>query len=808
MYNSIVGKTVEQSKDECFIKIVKTRTITTTTKVIQTHIVYAKQDGTVITEETKNESSELECEITNESETREEVDEIPSKITSSNVGNTEENLHEEIRQDKKTEEQSLAKDSNISHMKASKSICSERTTVVQQSRQGITSTTKETKPSREHGERNSKTVAAIRDLVERCESTPRRSEDVRNSEVHQLTKEKDLIRNPRLHKGCDLRSSNDNDIILIDSAESSVIELSETTRTSSPPLFTASSNSILTSSPDELAAGSVSKTEENPVKQTSYRKQKTRSMEESLPKRNAKRKRPLSVDNPRTSPRSSTVSRVFREGTRVFARWYDRHYYPGHVVSKCSNGSKYRIKFHDGNESNILEQCIIAVDYLQSDQPIMFCEKTGDEYIDGVIKGFYGNGDDRGYKVLGMDNKIVNCPHSNVLLNLEQAAIFLSLQDAMKSEHVVSSLDTSSTPSSNEPCENLTKTSQRSRTSYDEKLLTFKDTNATGKVEEERKKKDTRKVLAEKDNEKKKHCEVRMNVKQVLRDKKSSRKKRKKENVAKAITENVNLAKKARETAAVKGQNTAASETPKSSRKSAGKKSPTDKNASKDEAHVGKIRRRLSTAMQSCEKTHPVPTRRSPRKLNSRASNNKNLALPTNKDLFRGYGFILTGSDVRSISNENSDQEDEQVYIRDDVIMQIRTGGGEVLDKFPEDYPRDSCFLLSNVCKTTAKYFNALVLGVPCLSHAWVRDCCLEKRLISYKNYLLPAGKNLITERLVEEQNYRDALRGLKVINVLFVCKTLSETRIQLLLKRAMGWLWEFKDHFDNPFQVFFPKLI
>ena len=733
--SSSIGKTVQQSRKERFLKIVKTRTITTTTNVIETHVVYARQDGTVITEKTKRESSEPECKVTSEDETQEEVDEIPSQT------NSEENLHVEGKNN-------------------------ERTSV-----QGITSTTKET-VFEEHDERNSKTVEAITEnsVGEPCASTLRRNEDLRNSVVAELTKEKDLTSKPRLNKERDIKSSNEKDIILIDSAESSVIEVSETPSapsTSSPPLFPASSNSTSSTTPDNAIAKNLSSIEESSVTQTSRDKQTTRNALESLP-------------NQRTSRRSSTspcTSRVWQEGTRVFARWYDKHYYPGHVVSKCSNDSKYHIKFDDGNEITVPEQFIIVVNSLPRDQPVMFCKKAGDEYTDGVIKGFYTNGDDKGYKVLGVDNKVTNCSHSNVLLSSEQAVILLSLQDFMKTQHV-SSLDSSSTP--NDDLQNLIKTSQRlhemvtkkSRTSHGDKPPTVKDTNAKGKVEEEHKKKGVvGHVLAENGNVKKKRCKGKVNVQKVLPDKESPRKKRRKENVASVIPENVTSAKKVRGTAVVKNQNSAA-ETPKSSRKSSGKKSATNnskKNASKDaDVDVRNVRRRLSTVMKNSEKTHPIPTRRSPRKHSSHATNN-DLILPTNKDLFRGYGFIFTGSDVPSILNENSPQEDEQVYIREHVITQIKTGGGEVLEKFLDNYPRNSCYLLSNVCQTTAKYFNALVLGIPCLSHVWVRDCCVENRLINSNSYLLPAGKDLITERSVEEQNYRDALRGLKVIKVLFV---------------------------------------
>ena len=777
----------------------KTNIITTTTTIIetQTEIIYTAQDGAVITMKRNTEFSEPIYKITtNENETREDVDVIPSQITFSCSRNTEETPHGEASTSTNNRKStaSVQRHSNISHVKAPAN--SNRATALKQSVQGNSMPTisKQARQSKECDIRNPKVAQPTneKDVSETAESS-----------VNELSKSKSAA---RLNKESDLRSSNvvqatkDNDIIILDSSESSVNELSKsasTPSTVSPPLFPASLNSTSSiSSPDENTSSTEGKTETLPRKQTT-------NNATSLPKQ--KRKRPLSVDNRRTSRRSSTSPRiphVLHEGTRVLALWYDKHYYPGHVVCKCNNDTKYHIEFDDGNQSDIQEECIVVAEDLPCDQPVMFCEKTGGEYIDGVIRGFYKDGDDRGYKVLGADKTVVRCPRSNVMLSTEQAAIFLSLRDSMMIVQVsLESLDNNSTLNDNEPRQNIIKTVRRShekgtkksqsdqkdapneprrsceqrtkksRSSHEDAPtgpLTDRDTNTKGKAQGKRRGKDIVKIVPEKDSGVsaiKKRSRGGENNKKVLSE--SSSKKRGEENVN-VLPDNNDSTKKVRETA-VKHQNSSASETPKSSHKSTGKKSATnnlENGGSKDiDVHVSHVRRRLSTVMNDpLEKTRRIPTRTSPRKLNSRVARNENLILPTNKDLFRGYGFILTGSDVTSVPDEYSPQEEEQVFIRDDVIAQIKTGGGEVLNKFLEDYPaRDSCFLLSNGCQTTAKYFYALVLGVPCLSHAWVRDCCAENSLVSVKNYLLPAGTDLITEHLVEEQNYKDALRGLKV---------------------------------------------
>ena len=707
---------------ERFLKIVKTRIVTTTTTLVNTHteVTYTAQDGACIRKESNIEFGEATKKTTtSESERREEVDVVPS-------------------QGRNTEQ----------------------------------STADASRPVQENP-----VLTALRDEGNSDVSLVMKNEDKNVPDKTESCSISESI--SRQHKQRDLKTptvsqpTKDKDIIVPETVDKSAHELSESTSTPdtiSPPLFPASSDS--SAKPDDSVIVVSTEERSKAVKQPA-----------NVAMSSTKQKRSFSVDNPRTSRRSSTsacIPRVLQESTRVFAVWYDKQYYPGHVVYRYNDGAKYRIEFDDGNRKDDRGESIIVVDYLPCDQPVMFCEESGGVYCDGVIRGFYKNGDNKGYKVLREDKRIVRCPRSNVMLSGEQAAIFLSLRDSMTSNNL-GSLD--DTLSDDELHENISKRERRSHEKAAEKSgqnvpptlplksseqrrkksgsslkeapiepLADRDTNTKQKTQGKREKKKVVKMTPEKDSTTKRGAKTG-----VLSS--NARNKRKDECLENSST------RKAKETL-VKHRNSNASETPKSNRKSTGKKCAgnLDKYGSVD-VNVRRVRRRLSSAMNSChEKTQRIPTRSSPRKLESRAAaQNENLVLPRNKDVFRGYGFVLTGSDVTSSLNENSPGEEDEVYIRDDVTTQIRTGGGEVLKKFHEDYPRDSCFLLSNTCQTTAKYFNALVLGVPCLSHAWVRDCCAENRLISYNSYMLPAGRDLITEQLVEVQNYRNALGGLKV---------------------------------------------
>ncbi|KAI5814427.1 hypothetical protein BZA77DRAFT_345721 [Pyronema omphalodes] len=53
--------------------------------------------------------------------------------------------------------------------------------------------------------------------------------------------------------------------------------------------------------------------------------------------------------------------------------------------------------------------------------------------------------------------------------------------------------------------------------------------------------------------------------------------------------------------------------------------------------------------------------------------------------------------------------------------------------------------VISHSYTRTAKYLQALALGIPCLSEAWIEDCVKQEQVLEWEFYLLPAGE---TKRL------------------------------------------------------------
>ena len=53
-----------------------------------------------------------------------------------------------------------------------------------------------------------------------------------------------------------------------------------------------------------------------------------------------------------------------REGSRVLALWFDKHYCPGTLMSRYVGDSKCRVQFDDGDFRDIRERDLLVVDYL------------------------------------------------------------------------------------------------------------------------------------------------------------------------------------------------------------------------------------------------------------------------------------------------------------------------------------------------------------------------------------------------------------------------------------------------------------
>ncbi|XP_074649638.1 uncharacterized protein LOC141904920 isoform X2 [Tubulanus polymorphus] len=104
--------------------------------------------------------------------------------------------------------------------------------------------------------------------------------------------------------------------------------------------------------------------------------------------------------------------------------------------------------------------------------------------------------------------------------------------------------------------------------------------------------------------------------------------------------------------------------------------------------------------------------------------------------LFMGYAFVLTHG-----KSENH-QEGTEEFDKDLIRKLITTGSGILLEKVDPAMiaAATEVLLISDSYQRTIKYFHCLASSIPPVSHQWILDCCEKNQLLSYKNYLLPAG--------------------------------------------------------------------
>ncbi|XP_058237568.1 TP53-binding protein 1 isoform X2 [Hemibagrus wyckioides] len=154
--------------------------------------------------------------------------------------------------------------------------------------------------------------------------------------------------------------------------------------------------------------------------------------------------------------------------------------------------------------------------------------------------------------------------------------------------------------------------------------------------------------------------------------------------------------------------------------------------------------------------------------------------LPESTSLFMGFVFMLTASsdNDRKSNQPTSDGEEEYVptapYNKQYTERQLEAGGGMILPEFNEEQCKaayQSLLIADKHCRTQT-YLLCVAGGVPCVSQIWVRDCCQEKKLMNYRNYLLPAGIGP-EQRIIEWHARCTPFKALKVL-------LLSDDRVDL----------------------------
>ncbi|VDK17271.1 unnamed protein product [Anisakis simplex] len=128
-------------------------------------------------------------------------------------------------------------------------------------------------------------------------------------------------------------------------------------------------------------------------------------------------------------------------------------------------------------------------------------------------------------------------------------------------------------------------------------------------------------------------------------------------------------------------------------------------------------------------------------------------------------GNIFSGIAVVITSAMRKNKDEEQAFSKREVRQMIESHGGIVSDDFTKIASSEKVLLIADTHYRTHKYLSALARSVPCVRHQWIRDCVEQNKLLDYKDYMLPAGISLLTNKIVPwHANNGRLLEGKRVL--------------------------------------------
>lgn len=440
-----------------------------------------------------------------------------------------------------------------------------------------------------------------------------------------------------------------------------------------------------------------------------------------------------------TIPATDTPGNEARlnKGTRVYARWSDGFYYPGVVFGVCGfkSGFCYEVLFDDGDKRKIRPSQLIARNSLSIGQSVMAQDPDG-YYDPGIIVGLYTTPTDKGYEIeLQKTKQRKKYTKRFVILSEGQVRLLVrtisnSSDKSTSSTEIITSSSGGQSKSRNTSAKDTNSPSPLTTT------RTVAGDAETPKSTRKTKRRRQRRVGVAKESSSDGDVEKRKQTKRVKRG----------------------ILKKP----SVPTRTSPRKKTTKQTNSSTSGSTSTSPRKSPQQGSTTSVPTRTS---QQANSSTSGPTRTSPRKSKSprkySQQANTSTNVPTNDTIFAGFAFLITRCCTMSSDSESEQPEFDRALI----VRQIEAGGGVILKDFREtqDTVADRCFLISNSYCRTVKYFQCLANGIPMVSHTWIYDCTALNTLQDYKNYLLPAGRSLETDEVVECTTMTNVLGGLTV---------------------------------------------
>ncbi|XP_062574613.1 TP53-binding protein 1-like [Saccostrea cucullata] len=430
--------------------------------------------------------------------------------------------------------------------------------------------------------------------------------------------------------------------------------------------------------------------------------------------------------------------------SRIMAKWKDGYFYPGTVLKV--DGSRFHVKFDDGDCCWVRHSQILWVERLPLGQPVMVQSQDG--YFDaGLIVGQEKKGGVVQYSVEKDSGEQRLFHKSQVILNEDQANLLLTDLPVSPQK----SAPTVEPNPGNVSLDNLVEGKRRVGSKYAQSewpdSRPGKSSDSTDTPSKSKPHRSSTRKAANKTEE----FEKPSTSKGMRRNEESD-------------SEKPSTSRDPRKKFPPIPQKATSTPTPKE--KGKGKRKAVDSESTPTYPDIPVA-------------VSPIEHRRSPRKVRQGLFDKEKQ--PSNPLPFAGFVFLLTyvekSRDFKEeekallrnpnlTSDESSaENEDETPFDKQDITRRIVAGGGKVLDKFDEAEIASAkqCFLISNSYQRTIKYFQCLAAAIPCVSHLWIRDSSSEGMLLDYKAYKLQAGVSIEKRKLMEWSNRKGDLKGLSV---------------------------------------------
>jgi hypothetical protein len=121
---------------------------------------------------------------------------------------------------------------------------------------------------------------------------------------------------------------------------------------------------------------------------------------------------------------------------------------------------------------------------------------------------------------------------------------------------------------------------------------------------------------------------------------------------------------------------------------------------------------------------HPIKKTRSSIFLSPNKSQRSTYTPTRQTKLFNSMYFLLTGF------NDSMD-------IRHNIQASIDSHGGKVIEKMPNANRRDNVYLISDMARKTAKFFDAKKLNIPSVNYQWINESIEKSEVQDWELYAL-----------------------------------------------------------------------